>query len=140
MNVRSKNLIPFLGVTVALIFTSCSTQIYSGSRLPKENVARIKENSKNFMSAYFVTLWEVNGRRVHDSTFGIDVSPGRTQITVLLHSPPTSSNTVGYRRVHRTFTAKAGYLYTLDGADGKLTIRGEVNQNVVDELKKGSEQ
>ena len=140
MNVRSKIQIPVLGVAIALILSSCSTQMYSGSRLPKENVARIKEKSTNFMSVYFVTLWEVNGRRVHDSTFGIDVPPGRTQVTVLLHSPPTSSNTVGYRRVRRTFTAKAGYLYTLDGAGDKLTIRGEVNENIVDKLKKDLEQ
>lgn len=138
MNVRSTLLLRVLGCGLVLSLASCSTQMYSGSRLPKEQVARIKENSKEFMSVYFVTLWEVNGRRVHDSTFGIDVPPGRTRVTVLVHSPPTSSNTVGYRKVSRTFTAKAGYVYTLDGAGGKLSIRGELNESVVDKMKKKS--
>lgn len=124
-----------LGLAV-LLSASCSTQMYSGSRLPKENVARIKENSKDFMSAYFVTLWEVNGRRVHDTTFGIDVPPGRTSITVLVHSPPTASNSVGYRKVGRTITVKAGHEYILDGAGGQLKIREQVNKNFVDKLKK----
>ena len=87
------------------------------------------------MSPYFVTLWEVNGVRVHDTTFGIDVPPGQVRIAVLLHSPPTSSNPVGYNKVHRTITVKAGRVYTLDGGGGKLTIHEEVNKNFADKLK-----
>ena len=122
---KSVLLLRSLVLLAALVLSGCSTQMYSGDRQPKENVARIKENSKQFMSVYFVTLWEVNGRRVHDTTFGIDVPPGRTNITVLLHSPPTASNSVGYRKVRRTFTAKAGHVYTLDGEGGTLRIKEE---------------
>ena len=122
---KSILLVRSLVLAAALVLSACSTQMYSGERQPKENVARIKENSKQFMSVYFVTLWEVNGRRVHDTTFGIDVPPGRTTITVLVHSPPTAANSVGYRKVRRTFNAKAGHEYTLDGAGGTLRIKEE---------------
>ncbi len=122
--------------TVAILLTSCSTQLYSGSRRDKEQVARLRENSKQFMSAYFVTLWEVNGQRVHDSTFGLDVAPGRTNVTVLVHSPPSRGNPVGYRKVNRSLTTKAGHEYIFDSAAGKLVVREQLNQNVVDKLKK----
>lgn len=118
----------------AVLSLSCSTRMYSGERQKKENVARLKENSGQFMSSHFVTLWEVNGVRVHDSTFGIDIPPGRTNVTVLVHSPPSPRNSVGYRTVHRTFTAKAGHLYTLDGSGGTLTVREEPNRNLLDKL------
>ena len=110
--------------------------MYSGERQAKESVARIKEGSKGFLSPYFVTLWEVNGRRVHDTTFGVDVPPGRTSVTALVHSPPSAGNSVGYRKVRRTFTTKAGYEYTLEGDDGRLKIREELNKNLLDKLKK----
>lgn len=129
-------LVPFGAATAVLLAASCSTQMYSGDRQGKENVARLKENSKQFMSPYFVTLWEVNGVRVHDTTFGIDVPPGRVNVTVLVHSPPTSSNSVGYRTVRRTLTAKAGHVYTFDGEGGSLTIREEPNRNLVEKLQR----
>ncbi|MEO1843144.1 MAG: hypothetical protein ABGZ37_02585 [Akkermansiaceae bacterium] len=138
MNLKSSLPSLVLGI-VALLSVSCSTQMYSGSRQPKENVARIRENSKQFMSAYFVTLWEVNGQRVHDTTFGIDVPPGRVRLTVLVHSPPSSANSVGYRTVHRTITVRAGHEYILDGSGGSLRVREQLNESLVDKLKKNAD-
>ena len=124
-----------LCAVTALAITSCSTQMYTGQRAKKEQVARLKEE-KGFLSPYFVTLWEVNGVRVHDTTFGIDVPPGKVRVAVLVHSPPTPSNPVGYRKVYRTITAKAGHVYTFSGGGGKLSIREEINKNFVDKMKK----
>lgn len=130
----------FLALILGLACSSCATRLYGGERQGKENVARLKEGSGKFTSGYFVTLWEVNGQRVHDSTFGIDIPPGRTTVTVLVHSPPSPSNTLGYRKVRRTITAKAGYVYTLLSQQGTLAIREEPNRNLLDKLKKDAAQ
>ena len=109
---------------LTLLFVSCAAeQLYSGPRRSKEQVAILKERTSQFFKDYSVSLWEVNGERVNDATLGIEVLPGRTRVTVLLHTPQTASNPLGYREEYRTFTARAGHTYYFEMTDPKVTGR-----------------
>jgi hypothetical protein len=127
--------IAFVGLLLSglcsLLCVSCATKYYAGEKRPKEELATLKENPKQYLAGYAVSIFEVNGQEVHNATFGIDVPPGRTHVTVLVHGPITRSNPNGYRSVNRSFTARKGYEYIFEVHPGsspsqpKLVMREE---------------
>ena len=115
---------------VSLLLVSCSTQMYSGDRRDKEEVATLRENPKQYLEGYNVSIFKVNGRDVRQAAFGIDVPPGRTRVTALVHGPITPRNPNGYQSVDRTFQAKRNHLYIFEVQPGsssqpRLVIREE---------------
>ncbi len=115
---------------MVLLLSACSMQMYPGGRRDKEEVATLRENPKQYLEGYNVSIFKVNGSDVRQAAFGIDVPPGRTRVTALVHGPITARNPNGYQTINRTFQAKRNHVYVFEVQPGsssqpRLVIREE---------------
>ena len=114
-------------ILIITIFCGCGTiQVYTGDRLPKEEVAIIKQNGAR---PYYIAIKEIDGKSVGSVFKDFEVLPGVHTLGInVMDSFPNL-----YRKEDMdtiSFVAEIGHVYRVDGW---LDERGNAVTRVIDE-------